>query len=415
MAVYKIPEMKSKPEQNLGEMLSTKGVHEKKPKTESKLKRKLFVLKKDGHFFISHAAARSLGIAKTRAIMVNNPNMIEIDAGTLLILQNDESIEIEYTNQSKGIDAKKYQTDLSTMLDGLESGEYGIGIHGIDKGSIEEKGKKAETICEDGVDITNNSKTILSTSISLGANEDSQEISQEIENYRFGNGSKMNVVLAVPLCIQNENGEKIFLGFPEQNKRTAGQQYEEHCILDRICSQMRRIPPQFVLGYYRESSDGGASFVPNEQHYSNLSQEERETLFREISSNMDDISRNYNDLIARADIDKLTELRNKMQQLGMKPYLAENSMNLAKKYREKTLLQDRIPKRKVLVNHDSPPRETSTSDSQERKKKTILIGAAMGVRRGDLIEGKSALKEGMNKERNQENKNLNDGKGLNDE
>ena len=94
--------------------------------------------------------------------------------------------------------------------------------------------------------------------------------------------------------MENDKGEKIFLGFPNQNKRTAGQQYEEHCILDRICSKLNKIPPQFVLGYYYETQKGSKSFIKNEQHYSNLNKEQREAFFTECSSNMDDISKNYN-------------------------------------------------------------------------------------------------------------------------
>ena len=104
-------------------------------------------------------------------------------------------------------------------------------------------------------------------------------------------------MIIIPLYIQNEKGEKIFLGFPEQNTQTSGQQYDEHCILDRICSRLKRIPPQFILGYYQQDSYGNEIFVKNEHHYSNLNEEEKEKLFNECMSNMDNISMNFNNLI----------------------------------------------------------------------------------------------------------------------
>ena len=231
-----------------------------KTKTKLRQKRKLLVYKKDEKFYIDNSAAYALKLTNVRAIMTENPHLIEIGIETLYRFQNDADIEIVYQELNKDKEIKTGKYDLIETLDGLEEGEYGIGIHGIDKGSREEKQSIAESISNEGLNINNNNKTILSTSISLGTNEDMQRISQEINGYKFGNGAKANVIIAVPLYIQNQYGEKIFLGFPDENKRTAGQQYDEHCILDRICSKMKKIPPQFILGYYFENQDGTENF-----------------------------------------------------------------------------------------------------------------------------------------------------------
>jgi len=387
-------------------------------KTKSRLKRKLMVYKKDGKFYIDNSAAYALKLTNIRAVMTENPHLIEIGIETLYRFQNNEDIEIEYQELDKDKEIKKEKTDLLETLEGLEQGEYGVGIHGIDKGSREEKQGIADSISNEGLNINNNSKTILSTSISLGTNEDMQRISREISGYQFGNGTKANIIIAVPLYIQNESGETIFLGFPEQNKRTAGQQYDEHCILDRICSKMKKIPPQFILGYYCENQDGSESFIENGQHYSNLSIEDREVLFTEISSNMDDISRNYNELIASGNIGQLSQIKERMQQLGWNSSLIDNALTLAQKYKEKEISQDvgkrntrqiilntneqsdnssspqRKNVRRVILDHSSQSESLSDSTKSKRTRR-ILLDACKGTKLSDIAIAKETLREGL--------------------
>ena len=387
-------------------------------KTKSRLKRKLMVYKKDGKFYIDNSAAYALKLTNVRAVMTENPHLIEIGIETLYRFQNNEDIEIEYQELDKDKEIKKEKTDLLETLEGLEQGEYGVGIHGIDKGSREEKQGIADSISNEGLNINNNSKTILSTSISLGTNEDMQRICREISGYQFGNGTKANIIIAVPLYIQNESGETIFLGFPEQNKRTAGQQYDEHCILDRICSKMKKIPPQFILGYYCENQDGSESFIENGQHYSNLSIEDREVLFTEISSNMDDISRNYNELIASGNIGQLSQIKERMQQLGWNSSLIDNALTLAQKYKEKEISQDvgkrntrqiilntneqsdnssspqRKNVRRVILDHSSQSESLSDSTKSKRTRR-ILLDACKGTKLSDIAIAKETLREGL--------------------
>lgn len=389
-----------------------------KTKTKLRQKRKLLVYKKDEKFYIDNSAAYALKLTNVRAIMTENPHLIEIGIETLYRFQNDADIEIVYQELNKDKEIKTGKYDLIETLDGLEEGEYGIGIHGIDKGSREEKQSIAESISNEGLNINNNNKTILSTSISLGTNEDMQRISQEINGYKFGNGAKANVIIAVPLYIQNQYGEKIFLGFPDENKRTAGQQYDEHCILDRICSKMKKIPPQFILGYYFENQDGTENFIRNGQHYSSLTQEDRENLFAELSSNMDDISKNYNELIVSGNIGQLGQIKERMQQLGWNSSLINNALTLVQKYKGQVISKDmgkrntrqiilntneqsnnssssqRKNVRRVILDHSSPSESVSDSTKSKRIRR-ILLDACKETKLSDIANAKETLKEGL--------------------
>lgn len=311
-------------------------------------KRKLRVYRRDGKFYIDHSAAYALGLTNVRSIMTEKAHLIEIGIETLHRFQSNKDIEIIYQELDKEQKSKTKQSNLEDTLGKLEQGEYGIGIHGIDKGNREEKQSIAESINSQGLDLNNNSKTILSTAISLGVNEDSEKIRQEIVGYKFGEGTKANVIVAVPSYVQNEEGEKIFLGFPEKNRRTAGQQYEEHCIFDRICSKLRKIPPQFILGYYCEEQDGSQSFIKNEQHYSDLPPKEKEKLFKELSANMDDISKNFNELISSRNMEQLHRMKEQMKQEGWKSYMVDNAITLAQRYKKQPIRRENTTTRKIL-------------------------------------------------------------------
>lgn len=399
-------------------MLKTNTSQYAKTKTELRLKRKLLVYKKDGKFYVDNSAAYALNLTNVRTFMTKKPHLIEIRIEELYRFQNDADIEIIYQELNKDKESKIKKSDLAEIFDELEQGEYGIGIHGIDKGSREEKQDIADSISNEGLNINNNSKTILSTSISLGTNENIQSISQEIRGYKFGNGTKANVIIAVPLYIQNESGETIFLGFPDQNKRTAGQQYDEHCILDRICSKMKKIPPQFILGYYCENQDGTESFIKNSQHYSSLAPENRETLFTELSSNMDDVSRNYNELIASGNIGQLSQIKERMQQLGWNSSLVDNALTLAQKFKKQAISQDvgkrntkqiildtneqsdnssspqRRNVRRVILNHSSQSESLSNS-TKSKSTRRILLDACKETKLSDMAIAKETLREGL--------------------
>lgn len=401
-------------------------------RTKSRLKKKLLVYKKDDKFYINHTVAYSLKLINVRAVMTENPHLVEVGLETLYKFQNNEDIEIEYEELNKEKEVGTRTDKLTDILDELEQGEYGIGIHGIDKGSNEKKQSTASNISSQGLNINNNSKTILSTSISLGMNEDIQQLSQEIMEYKFGNGAKANVVIAVPLHIQNQDGEKIFLGFPDENKRTAGQQYEEYCILDRICAKLKKIPPEFIFGYYCENSDGSENFIRNLKHYSNISQEKREDFFKQLYSKMDDVSKSYNDLIASGNIKQLGQIKERMQRLGWNSYMVDNAITLAQKNEEQAMIQDTGEKktrqvildagqeeeqtsnlekkgkniRKVILDNVQQV-ETSTDINKNKRTRRILIDVCAEVKLSDLSIAKEILRKGLEEqEKNYEGKEV---------
>ena len=303
---------------------------------------------------------------------------------------------------------------------------------------------------EQGLNLNNGSRTVLSTSVSLGTTENAYETTQQIEEYQFGYGEKMNVIIAAPICVENAQGEKIFLGYPERNIDRSGQEYEEHCILDRICSQRKRIPPEFILGYCGENTDGSHFFVKNSRHYSQISEQERESLYEELSSNMDEVSQDINSLIATGNTDELQQRREKIAQLGIRPYLIDSAIVLAEKYtiqnvdksetqkKEESIerITDRSskqqtssledyqsissgsPVRRILINdtHQGNYQKTSESkrsirkiyikpkgknegenikSSEKIRTRKILLGALKSVNYSDLTPAKEALREGI--------------------
>ena len=234
-------------------------------------------------------------------------------------------MEFYQTNQSEGRKA------LKDRLASLEIGEYGIGVHGIDKGDVDEKRTIATSIISEGINMYGH-KTILGTSISLGTNYESGYMAREAADYRFGGGRVATVIIASPICIENGRQERIFLGFPERNTVRTGQQYQEHCILDRVCIKLRKIPAEVVLGYFIENTDGTETFIENPNHYSCLTEEEKEAFYQNCAMNMDDISKRFNEMIAAGKVEDLEILRDKMSAMCMPTFLVDSAISLAKKY-----------------------------------------------------------------------------------
>ena len=244
------------------------------------------------------------------------------------------------TNQSEGRKA------LKERLTKLELGKYGIGVHGIDKGDVSEKRNIATSIIIEGINL-NGSKTILGTAISLGTNYETGYMANEIAEYRFRNETVASIVIAVPTYIQNSNQETIFLGFPQRNTVRTGQQYQEHCILDRICTRLRKIPAEFVLGYFLESVDGTEHFVENPIHYSNLSDEEKEAFYQNCAVNMDDISKRFNEMIVNGQVTDLEVLKRRMEDVQIPTFLVDNAIALAKKYGVKEKTTDTVTEKGI--------------------------------------------------------------------
>ena len=181
---------------------------------------------------------------------------------------------------------------------------------------------------------------------------------------------------------------------------------------------MKKIPPQFILGYYYKNQDGTESFIRNGQHYSSLTPEDREKFFTELSSNMDDVSRNYNELITSGNIEQLGQIKEKMQQLGWNSLFIDNALTLAQKYKGQAIYQDveirntrqiilntneqsdnllrpqRKNVRRVILEHSSPSESLSDSTKSKRTRR-ILLDACKETKLSDMAIAKETLREGL--------------------
>ena len=81
---------------------------------------------------------------------------------------------------------------------------------------------------------------------------------------------------------------------------------------------------------------------------------------------MVDISKNYNDLIDSGNIEQLSKIKEKMQQLGWNSYMVDNAITLAQKYKEETMSQNTSERkvRQVLLNTDE---QNGKSSNQQIK------------------------------------------------
>ncbi len=213
-------------------------------------------------------------------------------------------------------------SELVAELLGLEAGKFGIGVHNICSGSELDKMAVASSIMATGLNLNNGAKTILSTAVCLGESEQNcKELAEEIMGYNFGGGSKCSLVLAMPRSLTNLAGEKLFLGYPERNLGTAGQQYEPQCILDLASARRGSVPEEFILGGVIEIG-GRLEYVKNENFYGYLSEEKKEAFFEEMSQSVreDFLASEANEAVKSGDSEKLVAMGE------VYPKLAQNSL-----------------------------------------------------------------------------------------
>ena len=316
-----------------------------KAKNKEKLKQKLIIYQDNGKFFISYFAAYAMGLTNTRSIMLDEPRFFEIPIDTLNKLKNNELIDIEYQNLKINQEEKNITSDLEPSF-------YGIGIHGIYDG---DKLAKAKNILNSGLNLTNNAKSILSNIISLGIND--LDFNYEVlKNYQYGYGMKVNIIIAVPLYIENSKEEKIYLGFPKENYSTRGNQYLESCLLDRICSNLKQIPKEFILGYMVDNE-----FISNNYFYDNLNEENKNLFFEKIKEQMDDITLIINKWIEENDIINLEKMKNKLIELNIEPDIVLNALDIIKKVSNQ--------KRKIILTNNNQDNITIN----KRKTRRIIL------------------------------------------
>ncbi len=140
------------------------------------------------------------------------------------------------------------------LLEKLKSYKgFGIGLHGIDEershlGSVEAISK---AIMDNGLKLGSGYRSINGNVKSLGiVGKDDESVLLGLENYAWG-GKQSNIIVAYPGVIENQYGEKLYLGFTES---PAGYDQDTSCsMMDKACSELGYIPKEFILGYYSDS------------------------------------------------------------------------------------------------------------------------------------------------------------------
>ena len=334
---------KEKPKQKFKQQSQLKIKPQQKLKQE--LKQKIIIYQNNGKFFISDYAAYAMGLTNTRSIMLDEPRFFEISIDTLNRFKNNKLLDIEYQNLKINYEEKNITSDLEPSF-------YGIGISGIYDG---DKIAKAKNILNTGLNLTNNAKSILSNIISLGIND--LDFNYEVlKNYQYGYGMKVNIIIAVPLYIENSKEERIYLGFPKENYKTRGNQYFDTCLLDRICSNLKQIPKEFILGYIVDNE-----FVSNSYFYDNLNEENKNLFFQKIKEHMDDITLTINKWIEENDIVNLEKMKNKLIELNIKPDIILSSLDIIKKVSKQ--------KRKIILTNE----EKDNITINKRKTRRIIL------------------------------------------
>ena len=89
---------------------------------------KIFV---DGDkYYIEHGAAYALGLINTRAIMLDNPKLVEITTDIHNKLKSDDSIEIEYIKLENKQSLKVYVDGANYCID--SSAAYALGLLNVE-------------------------------------------------------------------------------------------------------------------------------------------------------------------------------------------------------------------------------------------------------------------------------------------
>ena len=216
------------------------------------------------------------------------------------------------------------QVSIGKLINDLVG--YNVAIHGIYNGSLEEKVDVAKSILKNGLNLSNNWKTILGSAVSLG-NSDNVNIARDLREYQYGYGEKCNVIIKVPEIITNSEGEKIYLGFPAYNKTTVAQQYSSTCVLDQICSSLGRVPSEFVYGYYTD----GNTIEVNSNYYDELPQDRKDDLFLQLKSSMSYFSKIISDCVINKNFEKLEHFKKLFEARGINEPIIESALNTLEK------------------------------------------------------------------------------------
>ena len=157
-------------------------------------------------------------------------------------------------------------------------------LHGTKPTKTESMQEVAEQIMKEGLNIPR-SNSVLSTLVSIGELPDMEEVFGKHIHFVGADDAFINVIVATPNIIESD-GKRYILGAPPITWDSAGNQYEETCILDHLCCKLLagKLPKEFVHGYAvcktveSQKDDVVEKIVLNPSRYSNLPSGEKAQL-----------------------------------------------------------------------------------------------------------------------------------------
>lgn len=297
-----------------------------------------------------------------------------------IIFDFSEVEKIESDQGTKPIAEKKEEMEeyIARMMK-EQHGEVGLGIHAVRKEKV--KGASVEDIlkqiCENGLEIKKGS-TVLATISSLGVSSELRHHQKEaLRQYKLGNEMADNGVIAMVPTVLEGNGQQIYVGFPGMDTSAMGNNHKKTCLLDSLCcgeNEYGVFPKEFILGYFR-NENGKRVFHKNEQHFFEMTEEERGAFIQSLFERLTEQEREVSEAVLSGNKKRLEELS--MQRYGN----TEGSLG------EDTVIQN------AMLYLDRQLEQTIPQ--QQDRRKSMLFEAYRDVKRSDLQQAKAQLQEGL--------------------
>gem|GEM_PF-4924649 len=203
--------------------------------------------------------------------------------------------------------------------------QYNVFLHGTKPTKTESMQEVAELIMKEGLNIPS-SNSVLSTLVSIGKLPETEKEVFGRHIHSIGpDDTFVNIIIATPNIIESED-KRYILGAPPITWDSAGNQYEETCILDHLCCKLLagKLPKEFVHGYAVcemvkcQKDDVVKKIILNPSRYSNLSSGEKAQLDSKLiglleKSNMKSI----NELLQLDDINKIQSMLDIFGDVGL--------------------------------------------------------------------------------------------------
>lgn len=261
---------------------------------------------------------------------------------------------------------KVTKSDFYLNLKNIFSNSCGMYLHGIsDNPDIENKYSTlsneeiALRIMQEGL-YNNYWGTIVRTIMPFGRiNDVNNKVKctdfTEYTPYR-SNPPYTNILLAIPTCFIDTDGNKYFGGWIEKNNYLTR---EYNSLLDKALKG-KTIPKEFILGYYNFTRDNDElEFIPNKDHYYFMTKEEQTEFIKKYElDKMFNIDKDYDEYYAKQLYDDSLELsflnqikRFKNENEPIITNLDYNSFTFQKYPSFETIMDGEIDIRKELINH----------------------------------------------------------------